>query len=208
MTGPTKMLNASDLDGLKAGQQLFITTWIATSVLLSDSPCMAVGRDGDDFLAVYITEKGEGAQIRLSIPEYGTAWNACISDGFIIRTPGGSLLATPYVDPDYPGIEIWRANPNDGTPVQRLALVEYTTGGDGLCGFDPSNPALAKQEIAEVPVERIVREDGTPVKNKDGIYPHNAHEYKVSPGFVTRAWPNDLRDEDDHRRVFHLVEEE
>lgn len=208
MTGPTKVLNASDLDGLEAGQQLFITTWIATSVLLSDAPCMAVGREGDDFLAIYITDKGNGAQIRLPIPEYGTAWNAYISDGFIIRTPGGPLLATPCVDPDYPGIEIWRVDPNDCTPIQRLALVEYTTGGDGLCGFDPTNPVLAKQEIAEVPVERIVREDGTPVQNKDGIYPHNAHEYKVSPGFVTRAWPNDLRDEDNHRRVFHLVDEE
>ena len=82
-------------------------------------------------------------------------------------------------------------------------LIEYSPGGEGLCGFDPGRPNLARQEIAEVPVERIAKHDGTPVESKDGIYPHNAGEYEVTPGFVTRAWPNDRLDEDDHRRVFH-----
>ena len=71
MRGPTRVLNPENLDGLETGQQLFITTWVAKSVLLSDAPCMAVGRNGDAFLAVYITEEGDGAQIRLPIAEYG-----------------------------------------------------------------------------------------------------------------------------------------
>ena len=203
MRGPTRVLNPENLDGLETGQQLFITTWVAKSVLLSDAPCMAVGRNGDAFLAVYITEEGDGAQIRLPIAEYGSTWNASVLEGFSIRTPGGSLVATPYVDPEYPGIEVWRVNPKTGEAAQRLALIEYSPGGEGLCGFDPGRPNLARQEIAEVPVERIAKHDGTPVESKDGIYPHNAGEYEVTPGFVTRAWPNDRLDEDDHRRVFH-----
>lgn len=114
MRGPTRVLNPENLDGLETGQQLFITTWVAKSVLLSDAPCMAVGRNGDAFLAVYITEEGDGAQIRLPIAEYGSTWNASVLEGFSIRTPGGSLVATPYVDPEYPGIEVWRVNPKTG----------------------------------------------------------------------------------------------
>lgn len=203
MRGPVKVLNPENLEGLETGQQLFITTWVAKSVLLSDAPCMVVGRNGDDFLAIYITAEGDGAQVQLPVSEYGKTWNASISDGFAIRTPGGPLIATPYIDPEYPGIEIWRADPKSGEAFQRLALVEYTPGGEGLCGFDPDRPNLAKQEIAEVPVERIAKRDGEPIESKDSIYPHNAGEYEVTPGFVTRAWPNDIRDEDDHRRVFH-----
>ena len=71
MRGPVKVLNPENLEGLETGQQLFITTWVAKSVLLSDAPCMVVGRNGDDFLAIYITAEGDGAQVRLPVSEYG-----------------------------------------------------------------------------------------------------------------------------------------
>lgn len=202
---PTLALNPQDLDGLEAGQQIYITTWVASTVLFSDTPVMVVGREGDDFLVVYIGEHGQGAQARLSIPRYGSDWTACVIDGFVIKTPMGVLHASPYVDTEYPGIEIELMDnqPYTMTPRRRLALVEYSPAGEGLCGFDPKNPALSRKEIDEVPAERILKKDGTPVESKDGIYPHNAGDFEISAGLVTRVWPNELLDEDFHHRVFH-----
>ena len=197
------MLNSEHLLGLESGQKVFITTWVSTDVLFCDTPALVVGCEDEDFVFIYIGQDSSAKQGRLPINSYGTAWNASIEDGFCVVTPDGILHASSSRDLEYPGItiDLYREGHED-SPI-RLSMTEYSSGGEGLCGFDPSNPGLSKREIAEVPVERIVTEDGEQIATKDGITYANASQYHVTAGLVSRAWQSDFEDENNHHRVFH-----
>lgn len=156
MRGPVKVLNPENLEGLETGQQLFITTWVAKSVLLSDAPCMVVGRNGDDFLAIYITAEGDGAQVRLPVSEYGKTWNASISDGFAIRTPGGPLIATPYIDPNTRGSRFGELTPRaarlfSGLPWSSTPLAAKDSAALTLTGRIWQNRRLPRFPWSESP---------------------------------------------------------
>lgn len=195
-------LNPEHLMGLESGQRVLVTTWISDDVLFCDSPALVVGCESGDFVFVYIGEDGSAKQARLPIDKYGTIWNASIEDGFCIETPDGILHASGILNSEYPGIEINLYRPGDDYPI-RLSMTEYIPGGECLCGFDPAHPEESQREIDEVPAERIVTTDGKHITSKDGIHYSNSGNYRITAGLVSRAWPNEVEDEDDHRRVFH-----
>jgi len=197
------VLTPENLPGLEMGQQIYITTWVAQDVLFSETPAMTVGQEDGYFVFIYIGEDASAKKGYLPLAQFGKTWTAMIEDGFTVNTPDGVLHASSSRDLEYPGItiDLYREGYED-YPI-RLSMTEYSSGGEGLCGFDPHNPALSKREIAEVPVERIVTEDGKPIATKDGITYENAGQYHVTAGLVSRAWQSDFEDEDNHHRVFH-----
>lgn len=100
---------------------------------------------------------------------------------FTIDTPHGTLHVYDKKDKEYPGI--WVDLLHDDKDIT-LSMIEYIPGGESLCGFDPYHPEKALKERREVPESR-----------RDGD--------EVTPGFVTRAWPDDCHDGDEHVRTFH-----
>lgn len=132
---------------------------------------------------------------------YKTNWKAEVQAGITVETPDGTLHAYNVGGDEYPGIAIDLYRPDDPCPIG-LSLTEYISGGECLCGLDPKRPELSDEEIAEVPVERIMDADGNPVTSRDGISRNSDH--RVSAGLVTRAWPDEVHNKDYHKRVFHI----
>ncbi len=101
---------------------------------------------------------------------------------FSVQTPHGELHVYDKRDNEYPGVWVDLKQP-DGHDIT-LAMVEYISGGEGISDYDPGNPSLMQRQREEVPPCR--REGDT-----------------VSAGFVTRSWPDETHNEDDHNRTFH-----
>lgn len=138
-----------------------------------------------------------------SMSTFDTGWTVEVEFGFTVQTPDGVLHAFDGGDGgEYPGIRIDLIRSDDEPPIA-LAMTEYIPGGEGLCGYDPEHPGRTQEEIAEVPLERIVDKDGNPVKRQTDVAGQPDH-YKVTAGLVSRAWPDEIHEEDYHRRVFHF----
>lgn len=103
-----------------------------------------------------------------------------------VETPHGTLCVYPEGDREYPNISIDLLRADGG--IARLAMVEHIPGGEGLSGYDPRHPEKAVEERAEVPESRKMK----------GEY----GDIVVSPGLVTRVWPNEREDEEYHIRIF------
>ena len=198
----TFVLNQSQLPALATGDRVLVNSTAGLSDGFDYTPALTVGVRRGNFVFVYIGPNGEALQGELPLSTYGRQWNLHLEDGFLITTPEGILHAYSKRDPEYPGIAVDLYRSEDDQPIT-LSITEYTPAGEGLCGYDASNPGLSQQEIDEVPVQRIETEDGKPVSSKDGITPANAGNYRISAGLVTRAWEDELSDMDSHRRVFH-----
>jgi len=104
------------------------------------------------------------------------------NDRFEIDTPHGTLEVYNKDDDEYPGVWIDLQQPS-GQNVT-LAMVEYIPGGEGIADYNPYTPKEMQRQEAEVPPSRREGES-------------------VSPGFVTRSWPDEIHDEDNHHRTFH-----
>ena len=198
----TFVLNQSQLPALATGDRVLVNSTAGLSDGFDYTPALTVCVRRGSFVFVYIGPNVEAMQDEMPLSSYGNQWNLHLEDGFLVNTPDGILHAYSKRDPEYPGISVYLYRSEDEQPIG-LSMTEYIPGGEGLCGWDPNNPGLARQEIAEVPVERIETEDGKPVTNKYGITPANAGNYRISAGLVTRAWEDELSDVDSHRRVFH-----
>lgn len=201
----TFVLNRENLSRLAAGERVLIKS---DPSFEPSGPALVVGIQQEEFVFVYIGDGGTAEQGRLALEDYGDDWTVYIEDGFFVRTPEGLLHAYSKHDPEYPGIAIDLYRPGDEEYGIGLAITEYVPAGEGLCGYDASNPVLSRQEIDEVPAERIETEDGQPVASKNGITPANAGSYRITAGLITRAWPDELNDVDNHRRVFHFRAED
>lgn len=106
---PLKVLNIDDLEQIRCGQQVFLTTWDFPELSLSHTPALAVRIDNGQFVAIYIEENGKGTSVCLTVADYGYLWYAEIKDGFALKTPYGLLQAWPiesYDLDEYPGIEV------------------------------------------------------------------------------------------------------
>lgn len=196
----TFALGPQHLLGLEKGDRVLIT---AENPVFLHTPALAVGIQQGELVFVYIDPKGIGKQGRLPLDQYGESWHLEIEDGFQVNTPDGILHAYSKRDLEYPGIAVDLYRPEDEDVGIGLSMTEYIPEGEGLCGYDASNPGLSRQEIDEIPVQRIRTEDHQQIASKDGITPANAGQYHISAGLVTRAWEDELNDVDSHRRVFH-----
>lgn len=137
----------------------------------------------------------------LPFETYKTEWTVEVENGFTVDTPDGVLHAFNAGDDEYPGIRIDLYRPNDPVPVS-LAMTEYIPGGEGVYGYDPVHPSRQKEEYDEVPAERIVDKDGKLITCKGEITDASGHS--ITAGLVSRAWPNEIAEEDYHKRVFHI----
>lgn len=109
--------------------------------------------------------------------------------GIRVPSPHGTLVAHSFGDEEYPGILIELERGKEPGDNVSLALVEYIPGGESLSGFYPTDPLRMAKEAQEVPDSRKT---------------HNQYGREcVSAGFVTRAWPHELLDEELHIRTFH-----
>ena len=198
----TFVLNLDQLPALAAGDRVLVNSTERLSDGFECTPALTVGVRRGNFVFVYIGPNGEAMQGELPLSSYGGQWNLHLEDGFLVATPEGILHAYSKRDSDYPGITVDLYGAEDDQPIT-LSMTEYVPAGEGLCGYDPSNPGLSQQEIDEVPVERIETEDGEPIACKEGITPANAGNYRISAGLITRSWEDELNDLDSCRRVFH-----
>lgn len=121
---------------------------------------------------------------------------------FYVDTPDGTMRAYKCGDFEFPGIgvDLVGGNSRHGGDLS-LSLTEYIPGGESVCGYDPNNPALNDEEFREVPIERMCGPDGE-LLTEGELHLHHRHGLSVSPGFVTRAWPNESENEEYHKRVF------
>lgn len=141
-------------------------------------------------------------QYTLSMDDFSTGWTVAVEYGLAVQTPDGVLFAFDSGGGgEYPGIRIDLIRPDDGPPIA-LAMTEYIPGGEGLCGYDPRHPDRTREEIDEVPLERIADKDGNPIKSKASVT-GQPELYEVTAGLVSRAWPDGAHEEDYHKRVFH-----
>lgn len=198
----TFVLNQNQLPALTTGDRVLVTTTKGPVLGFNLTPALVVGIQQGKLVFVYIGPNGEATQERLPMETYGEHWKLSLEDGFLVHTPEGILHAYSKRDSEYPGIAVDLYRSENDQPIT-LSITEYAPAGEGLCGYDASNPGLSQQEIDEVPVERIETEDGKPVTSKEGITPANAGNYRISAGLMTRAWEDELNDMDSHRRVFH-----
>lgn len=137
----------------------------------------------------------------LPFETYMEEWTVDVENGITVDTPDGVLHAFDGGGGEYPGIRIDLYRPNDPQPIS-LSMTEYIPGGEGIYGYDPIHPGRQTEEYDEVPLERIVDKDGKPIACKGEITNKSGHT--VSAGLVSRAWPNEIADEDYHKRVFHI----
>lgn len=155
-----------------------------------------------------VTYNGECGPISqdFSFFSYGDAWFAEREEGFMVETPVGVLHAWDKKESEYPGICI-NLYPTgctgDALPIT-LAMTEYIPhDGEGLCGWDRGCLSRTEEEINEVPVERMVDNNGEPIAHKMGVTASSGHI--ITAGLVTRSWPNEADDMDYHKRTFHIV---
>lgn len=102
---------------------------------------------------------------------------------FTVETPHGTLHVFDKEDEEYPGTWITLQQP-DGYEAT-LAMVEYIPGGEALCDYNPQSRSEMRRQENEVPESR-----------REGNH--------ISAGFVTRSWPDDTHDGDNHNRTFHI----
>lgn len=126
----------------------------------------------------------------LPFETYKEEWTVDVEDGFIVDTPDGVLHAfNDGGGNEYPGIRIDLYRPKDPNPIS-LAMTEYIPGGEPVWAGDD-----------DIPVERIADKDGKPIVCKGEVADTSGHT--VTAGLVSRAWPNEIAEEDYHKRVFH-----
>lgn len=106
---------------------------------------------------------------------------------FLVDTPDGILAVHQVENPDYPGVAVDLKASRPGSPDIPLSLTEYIPEGEGISDYDLSHPEEMHRQQDEVPPQR--RRIGA-----DGVE-------EVTPGFVTRGWPNET--EENHRRILH-----
>lgn len=103
-----------------------------------------------------------------------------------IETPDGTLIVEDKLDDEYPGVWVSVQNKKGKTT---LSLVEYITGGEGICDYMPGHNKEMERQRKEVPPQRLQQDkNGTPT---------------VTKGLVTRAWPCNNKDDEFHYRNFH-----
>lgn len=138
--------------------------------------------------------------------EYGKGWYIEVENGFTVNTPDGTIHVYDKNDSEYPGVKVDLHHEETDESVG-LAMVEYIPGDEGVCCYEPRNPSAMEAELHEVPMERMAHEDDTPVTTGERetltLIQASSFKYKVTSGLVTRAWPDERHNEDNHRRVFH-----
>lgn len=123
--------------------------------------------------------------------EYGKDWWVEVENGFTVETPDGTLHAYDKGNSEYPGVMIDLLVPGDDIPVG-LAMTEYIpANSEGMNDFIPDQPMEMWAQFKEVPNRRIAVDEET-------------NDLYVTGGLVTRAWPDEVHAEDNHKRVFHF----
>lgn len=147
--------------------------------------------DKPDGLGFFYGKDAKDYSIKwLPFETYKEEWTADVEDGFTVDTPDGVLHAFNDGGGDeYPGIRIDLYRPMDPRPIA-MSMTEYVPGGECV-GYEDD----------DIPMERIVDKDGMPITCRGEITNESGHT--VSAGLVSRAWPNEIAEEDCHKRVFH-----
>lgn len=221
---PFQLLNTLDI-----GDQVFVTyhseneTQFRTSAIVWNK---SVKKTDDNNDSIHITNllvahgNNQGTLLsvrhylsgntRCSISPFGTnafkrdaavklsADEICIEQriSMLVKTPHGLLRATDKCDDEYPGF--WIELP-ETERCTTLAMVEYISGGEGTCDFDPANGLTEmRRQDNEVPPERRTRNPNVP----DDAEWYNKHQ--LTEGFVTRAWADEDHNEEHHYRTFHF----
>lgn len=123
--------------------------------------------------------------------EYGKDWWVEVENGFTVETPDGTLHAYDKGNSEYPGVMIDLLVPGDNIPVG-LAMTEFIPAkSEGMNDFIPDKLMKMWAQFKEVPNQRIAVDEET-------------NDLYVTGGLVTRAWPDEVHVEDDHKRVFHF----
>jgi len=189
---------------LKVSDLVYITLPTAKDPALIRVPAFVSGIDCRWLHVVYCGHNSRMIS-DLMFGVYGDTWYLEVVNGFTVDTPAGTLHVWDKDDSEYPGvmIDLYPDGFSEDAESITLAMTEYIPGGEGLCGWDPSRPWLSQQEIDEVPVERIVDGDGRPIKDKSQVTMNSKHT--VTAGLVTRTWPDEVGDQDYHKRTFHIV---
>lgn len=164
------------------------------------TPALVSGGENHALLMLYCSD---GETRGYFNDKYDTEWYLEVEQGFTVDTPDGVLHVYPKADSNYPGVMVDLIREGDEIPIG-LTMVECLPHGDeGLLSYVPGDYDGMKWELKDVPVERIIHEDGTPLAAGEQINPGNSAGYTISGGLVTRAWPDEKHDEETHRRVFH-----
>ena len=191
-------LSKEDAVGIPADTLVYIT---CDAKALHQCPSFVLGCVPDGCLVAVCGQQSPSPDDEFPFSTYGDDWYVEIQNGFTIETPDGTLHVWGKQGDNYPGVYVDLYLPGISTPIG-LAMTEYTPGGEGLCGFDPNRPWLTQAELDEVPAERIADKNGQPIPDKDGVTPNSDHT--ITAGLVTRAWPDEVHDQDYHKRTFHI----
>lgn len=135
--------------------------------------------DRSSMLLTFINGQNESSVLSLAPHNYGTSWYLALPASFEVPTPHGVLRVKDKCDTDYPGVVVETPNPckGDNLPDITLTMVEYVPGGE------------------------VVYDDDIPRTRMD-LHPADSGGI-LKPGFVTRAWADELHDENRHNRTFH-----
>lgn len=167
-------LTASELEELLSGQ----CSASRLLELIQNDRCNICGNTD----CPEIEQNGTAAGLEWDLPKTTAA-------RFYVDTPDGVLMAYRTGDIDYPGIGVDLKAAEEGEIDVSLSLTEYIPSGEGISDYDPHHPDEMDRQSAEAPKERRqVGEDGRP---------------EISPGFVTRGWPNERTNQELYHRIFH-----
>lgn len=190
--------------GLTAGQFVYVTS---DTFSLNRTPALVSESPFPDCIKVITCEPVSVILDKYAHhgAEYGKGWFLEVENGFSVDTPDGILHVYDKGCSDYPGamVDLYPTkHPDERVGV---TMVEYIPGGESVASYEPSKLDMMQRESAEVPMQRIAHEDGTPVALDEhiGLYNAASVKYQVTSGLVTRGWPDELHDEDTHERIFH-----
>lgn len=143
-------------------------------------------------MALFVAEDTKPRSLTLMLKDYGDTWFLSAQSALKVETPHGTIVAYDKGDEEYPGVmvEIDANNAPDNQSVA-LAMIEYIPGGEGVSDYDPRHTNEMMRQDHEVPPERRERREDFP------------DQEQVTAGFVTRAWPDEIHQQDFHYRCFH-----
>ena len=179
-----------DVFALPCGTLAYLTDKAHDEGLLDSEPVLVARKEVAPNPITFIDSTGTFHCYAAYTGEYGKDWWVEVEKGFTVETPHGVLHAYDKKNSEYPGVMVDLLIPGDDIPIG-LAMTEYVDAHtEGTYDFMPGQAMKMWDQFNEIPNKRIA------------IDPETSDLY-VTGGLVTRAWPDEVHSEEEHKRVFH-----
>ena len=200
-------LTDKEVKALERGDKVYVTRYRDGLVAV---PGIVMSNTGK-FLSIYVLPDDEDGNKTIYVPltlddGISNIMQIQVDDGLCVDTPGGTLWVHEGCSmPEYQakaGVTVELLSKDAPAPLT-LSWTEYIAEGEEpICsyGFPGS-----QDELREVPTARMLKKDGTPVREEErpACCKDACLNFKLSAGFVTRAWPNGYADVDYHNCTYH-----